>query len=112
MNLNKAEIHLIELDVAVGAEMQKTRPCVIIKPLDYYQLAVIIPLSSTTTFTTSYYTIVKIDSGTANLKTDSLAMCHHIRSVSYDRISRKIGTLPDLDFGKIMTALEDFIFDE
>ena len=110
LNLSKGEIYWVDLDPSQGSEMQKVRPCVIIKPLDYWKLAVIVPLS-TTNFQTSAYTVVGIEARTGGLQYDS-ALCHHIRSISYTRIRSQIGTLPEIDFHKIVTALEDFIFDE
>ncbi len=89
-NVEKAGIYWVNLAPTEGREIEKKRPCVIIKPLDYWELAVVIPLTSTH-FTTSSYTVVRLASGTGNLRQDSAALCHHIRSVSYLRIKEKIG---------------------
>lgn len=92
----------------VGHEQANTRPCVIIQTLDYSQLAVIVPFTKQG-LSEQIYSVVKILKNSGGLTSDSFALCHQIRSVSYKRIIRSMGTLTERDFNKIATVLDDFL---
>ena len=108
----RAQIVLIDLGTVpnqvVGHEQAHTRPCVVIQTLNYAQLAIVIPFTSQTP-PTQIYSIVKVLQPFGGLTTDSFALCHQIRSVSYKRIAKVLGHLPDRDFNKITTVLTDFL---
>ena len=89
-----------------GHEQAFQRPCAIIRSFSNLSLVIIIPL---TTKQPQYglYTIVKIPKGSGGLNEDSYALCHQIRTVSFDRILNKIGQLENKDFLKIKTVLLD-----
>lgn len=75
---------------AVGHEQAKTRPCIVIKDFNRLQMAIVLPLS---TKEKSYYTVVKIDKIETGMSLDSYALCHQLRTISYNRIKGKTGTL-------------------
>jgi mRNA interferase MazF len=108
----RADIYYIDLGTVpqqvVGREQGNTRPCVVIQTLDYSELAVIVPITSKLP-PHQIYSIVKILQGNGGLTSDSFALCHQIRTVSYQRIIKRIGTLPIHDFNKILTVLADFL---
>lgn len=89
-----------------GHEQGFERPCVIIKSFNNLDLAVIIPLT-TKEAKYSLFTIVKIQKGTAGLTADSYALCHQIRTISFDRITSKRARLDNKDILKINSVLID-----
>ena len=82
------------------------RPCIIIKSFNNLELVVIIPLT-TKEAKYSLFTIVKIQKGAAGLTADSYALCHQIRTISFDRIIGKRAKLDAKDILKIHSVLID-----
>lgn len=89
-----------------GHEQGYHRPCIIIKSFNNLGLAIIVPCS-TKEPRYSLYTIVKLLKGVGGLTSDSYALCHQIRTVSYDRIIKSRGHLPPTDILKIQSVLID-----
>jgi mRNA interferase MazF len=89
-----------------GHEQGFERPCVVIKSFNNLDLAVVIPLT-TKEAKYSLFTIVKILKGTAGLTADSYALCHQIRTISFDRIVSKRARLNSKDILKINAVLID-----
>lgn len=89
-----------------GHEQGSERPCVIIKSFNNLNLAVVVPLT-TKEAKYSLFTIVKIIKGTAGLTSDSYALCHQIRTISFDRITGKRARLDKKDILKIHSVLID-----
>lgn len=89
-----------------GHEQGLERPCIIIKSFNNLELAIIVPLT-TKEAKFSLYTIVKIQKGTAGLTADSFALCHQIRTISFDRIVSKRSKLENKDILKIHSVLID-----
>ena len=108
----RAQVVMIDLgkvpNQVVGHEQANLRPCVVIQTLDYAQLAVIVPFTSQS-LSEQIYSIVKIPKNAGGLTSDSFALCHQIRSVSYKRIVRSMGHLSDKDFNRIAIVLDDFL---
>lgn len=108
----RTEIVLIDLgsipNEVVGHEQANKRPCLVIQTLDYSHLAVVVPITTQTP--PSYiFSIVKLVQGTGGLPADSHALCHQIRTVSYKRILKSYGLVPNRDFNKVLTVLADFL---
>jgi mRNA interferase MazF len=89
-----------------GHEQGLERPCVIIKSFNNLELAIVVPLT-TKEAKYSLFTIVKIQKGTAGLTADSFALCHQIRTISFDRIVSKRSKLESKDILKIHSVLID-----
>ena len=89
-----------------GHEQGFERPCVIIKSFNNLDLAVVIPLT-TKEVKYSLFTIVKLAKGTAGLTFDSYALCHQIRTISFDRIISRRAKLDNKDILKIHSVLID-----
>src|SRR4051794_11614883 len=110
MSFSPGDICLIDLGTPPtaikGHEQALTRPCVILKDFAYLKLFIIIPITSQTP-KFSHYTIVFLVKGIGGLTKDSYALCHQIRTVSSDRIIKKIGILPEREFKKIQAVLID-----
>ena len=108
----RSEIALIDLGTipnqVIGHEQANKRPCLVIQTLDYSDLAVVVPFTSQTP-PTQIYSIVRIAQNSGGLTSDSFALCHQIRSVSYKRIVKIMGQLPDREFNKVLIVLSDFL---
>ncbi len=108
----RSEVVLLDLgkvpNQVIGHEQANLRPCVVIQTLDFADLAIVVPFTSKTP-PSQIYSIVKVLQNSGGLTSDSFALCHQIRSVSYKRIVKSMGHLPDRDFNKIITVLADFL---
>ena len=89
-----------------GHEQGLERPCIILKAFNNLELAIVIPLTSKEP-KYSLFTIVKILKGTAGLTTDSYALCHQIRKISFDRIIGRRSKLDPKDILKIHSVFLD-----
>lgn len=109
-NYTKGEIINVNLGIPPkeikGHEQGMERPCVVIKSFNNLDLVVIVPLT-TKEAKYSLFTIVKIPKGTAGLTADSYALCHQIRTISFDRITSKRAKLDKKDILKIHSVLID-----
>ena len=110
LNFTKGEIINVNLGIPPkeikGHEQGFERPCVIIKSFNNLDLAIVVPLT-TKKAKYSLFTIVKILKGTAGLTADSFALCHQIRTISFDRIINKRAKLDNKDILKINAVLID-----
>jgi mRNA interferase MazF len=94
--LNQGEIWQIGLDPAVGAEMKKTRPALIINAdaLGKLPLKIIAPITDWKDHYSSYPWMVKIIPTDQNgLVKVSAVDCFQIRSVSIERLNILIGSV-------------------
>jgi mRNA interferase MazF len=89
-----------------GHEQSYDRPCVVIKAFSNLRLAIVVPCTSKEQ-KYSHYTIVKVQSGSGGLVSDSYILCHQIRTISYERILGKLGKLDSKDILKIQSILLD-----
>lgn len=106
--MNRGEVWLINLSPTIGAEIQKTRPAVIVNDdeLGILPLRVIIPLTDWKERYTKAVWHVKIEADkTNNLTKTSSADCFQVRSVAKERFVRKIGEISDEKLLEIETAL-------
>jgi mRNA interferase MazF len=106
--MKRGEIWLICLDPTVGAEIQKTRPAVIINSdaLGKLPLSVIVPITDWKTHYSIAPWMVQIKPKDANgLSKISSADCFQVRSVSHDRFVKKLGSLRPETLKQITTGL-------
>jgi len=89
-----------------GHEQGFKRPCIVIRAFNNLGSAIVIPLTSKEP-KYSIFTIVKLSKGSGGLTSDSYALCHQIRTVSFDRIIKKRGKLGSKDILKIHSVLID-----
>ncbi len=110
MKLEKGEIIDVNLgqppEEIKGHEQGWARPCVVVKEFNNLSLAIVIPVTSKQP-KYSIFTIVKLLKGTAGLTSDSYALCHQIRAISFDRIIKKRAKLDNKDVLKIHSVLID-----
>lgn len=96
-----------EIESVVGHEQAFHRPCIVVQSFNSLQLALVIPITSSTKLT--HYSIIKIAKGEGGLTTESYALCHQMRTISLQRITSTRGTLPDRTFNKIRGVLRDIM---
>jgi mRNA interferase MazF len=106
----KGEIVNVDLGVPptaiIGHEQANTRPCVVIQSFPALQLAIVVPITSKNP-PRHLYTYVHLPAGTGGLNMESFALCHQIRTVSFDRVLRAFGKLGSKEFLKIKAVLMD-----
>lgn len=106
--MKRGEIWLISLDPTVGAEMQKTRPAIIVNDdaLGLLPLRVIVPLTDWKDRYAAAAWMVKLepDSRNRSLK-PSAADCFQLRSVSQQRFVKQIGEVSEAALKEIADAL-------
>lgn len=89
-----------------GHEQGKIRPCIVIKSFNRLSLITVIPVTSVEP-KYGTFTVVKIPKGTGGLTADSYALCHQIKTISFDRVLSYRGKLDATVIHKIHTVLID-----
>lgn len=112
----RGEIWLVNFDPAIGSEIQKTRPALVIQnDIGNRVSPVTIVAAITTTLKRVYPFQVYLPAGQAGLSADSVVTLNHIRSVDRKRLVHRLGalipkTLNEVDRAIIVSlgiALED-----
>lgn len=106
--MKRGEIWLINLDPTRGAEIQKTRPAVIINDdaLGLLPLRVVIPITEwKTRYEAASWMVQIVPDSKNHLTKESSADCFQVRSVSTERLVKKLGAVSDTILSEIETAL-------
>lgn len=106
--MRRGEIWLINLDPTVGSEIRKTRPAVIVSSdlIGILPLKVIVPLTEWKERYTNAPWMVRIDSDDQNgLSKTSAADGLQVRSVSHQRLIKKLGVLQQIQIAQIVQAV-------
>lgn len=96
--MKQGEIWLVNLDPTLGAEIRKTRPAIIVNnnTLGRLPLKIIVPLTDWKPRYEIAPWMVQVTNDSMNqLKKTSSAGCFQIRSVSEERLVKKIGKRRD-----------------
>jgi mRNA interferase MazF len=99
----RGELFLVNLDPTRGAEIQKTRPCVVISPDELNAnllTAIIAPL--TTVSRASPFRIPCRAEGKAGF-----IVLDQLRTVDRERLVRRLGKLPDPTLAKTLATLQE-----
>lgn len=98
----RGEVYLVSLDPTVGAEMQKTRPAVVVSP-DELNVAlatvVVVPLTTGRAYPFRPQTRVGGKPG--------VAAVDQVRTVDRRRLSRRIGVLSEHALATVLEALAE-----
>lgn len=97
--MKRGEIWLVNLDPVVGSEANKTRPAIIVSndaanssaQAHGRGVVTVVPVTSNVGRYRPFQ--VFIESGDGGLSVDSKAQAEQVRSVDYQRMVRKVGTL-------------------
>jgi mRNA interferase MazF len=107
-NPKRGEIWLVNLDPTVGAEIQKTRPAIILSS-DYIgklPLKLVVPITDWKPAFASDLWHIRLDPTEQNgLTKPSAADALQSRSLDIRRFIRKLGTIPDSDMQEITKAI-------
>jgi len=107
MKYEQYQIILVNLDPAIGSEIKKTRPCVIVSPNEmnkYIRTIIIAPLTSTSK---NYPTRVKI---THNKKI-SWIVVDQIRTIDKRRIIKTLGELSKSEIKTLKSIIKETLVD-
>jgi len=99
----RGRVYWVELDPIKGAEISKTRPCVILSTNEVNQhrkTVVVLPLTTTKT-----PAIPPLLIATPSMGADSKARIEHIRGVDKSRIRAAIGDMDAVDVAAVEDAL-------
>ena len=105
---SRGEIYLVNFDPTLGSEIRKTRPALIIQNNVANQFSPIIIVAAITSKYDDklYPTEVLILANTSGLKQDSVILLNQIRSIDRQRLSKKIGKLPEATLKKVEAAIK------
>ena len=107
--MKQRDIWLVNLEPTVGAEIKKTRPCVILNDdsIGILPLKVVAPI---TDFKDKYmevpWMIKLVRDNSNNLDKDSVIDVFQVRAVSEERLIKKIGVISPEDLNKASNALK------
>ena len=105
--MRQGEIWLINLDPAMGAEIRKTRPAIIVNDnrIGKLPLKIIVPLTEWKDHYKVAPWMVKVSPDNKNnIKKPSAADCFQVRSISELRFVKKWGVINADNLEKIKTA--------
>lgn len=106
--MRRGEVWLINLDPTVGAEIQKTRPAVIVNDdaVGILPLKVVVPITEWKERYAVAPWMVRLESDAENgLDKPSAADAFQVRSVAQERFVRRLGKLSDAVMQAITRAL-------
>jgi len=106
--MRRGEVWLINLDPAIGAEIKKTRPAVIVNDdsLGILPLKIIVPITEWKARYDVAPWLVRLEPDAKNgLDKISASDAFQVRSVAQERFVRKLGKLSDTAIQEITRAL-------
>ncbi len=105
--MRQGEIWLVTLSPTVGAEITKTRPCIIVScnEIGILPLKVVAPITDFKEHYSSVPWMVELNPNSGNnLSKRSVADLFQLRSVSQSRLLKKLGSVTNGEFLKIIEA--------
>jgi mRNA interferase MazF len=104
----RGEIYLVNFDPTVGAEIQKTRPALIVQnDIANRHSPITIVAAVTSQFDEPLYpTEVLIRSPEGGLTVDSVVLLNQVRSVDKRRLVRRLGALTPTTMERVTRALQ------
>ena len=106
--MNRGEVWLVNLNPTIGQEMSKTRPAVIVNNdvVGILPLKVIVPITNWKDRSANRPWMVKLEANNRNgLAKNSAADTFQVRSLSQDRLVKKLGKLSNFEMEEITLAL-------
>jgi len=106
MKLNQGDIVSITLDPTKGREQKGVRPAVIISSNAFHNSGLVLICPLTTTLHMFGGDVLVSPNKKNGLKKDSEVLVGHIRSVSQDRVYKKIGSIEYAELVKIFEGID------
>jgi mRNA interferase MazF len=106
-SVKKGDIHLVNFDPTIGAEVKKIRPAVIVSNDINNTNSPIISIAPITSNVSKVYSFeVEIPAGTGGMKTKSKVMVNQTRAIDKARLIKLMGKLTGQYLDKINRALK------
>ena len=105
--MRRGDVYLVSLDPVVGSEVGKTRPAVIVQndlANRSSPTATVIPITSREDRVYPFQ--VRLSAGEGGLEKGGKVLCEQIRTISRQRLGRRVGHLPEDRLRKIREALD------
>lgn len=106
----RGEIYLVNFDPAIGAEIKKTRPALILQNDIANRYSSVIIVAAITSFSDkdgkTYPTEVFIGDSEGGLDNNSIALLNQIRTIDKRRLVKKLGVLKDKTIDQIGKAIQ------
>jgi mRNA interferase MazF len=106
--MKQSEIWLLDLDPTIGAEIQKKRPAIIVNDdrLGKLPLKVVVPITDWKDRYEIAPWMLRIEPNSSNgLSKISSADCFQIRSLSQERLIKKLGSIDEITLEEIKEAV-------
>ncbi|MBI4748256.1 MAG: type II toxin-antitoxin system PemK/MazF family toxin [Acidobacteria bacterium] len=103
LGMNRFDIYLVSLDLTIGSEIQKTRPCVIISPNEMNKFIRTVIVAPMTTASNIYPTRVTCEFDGKK----GLIVLDQIRTVDKTRLVKKLGQLDREPQTQVLTTLAE-----
>jgi len=107
MEIKQYDIYLVNLDPAIGSEIQKTRPCIVISPDEMNKNIQTIIVAPMTTKSHNYPTRPKV---TFEKKTGWIVL-DQIRTVDRRRLVKRLGRVNDETIINIKATIKEMLVD-
>lgn len=109
----KNNIFTINLEPTIGAEMKKTRPCLIISPDEMNKSLKTVQIAPLTTNERNIPSRVKISATSkSNLKNDSFVALDQIKTIDKSRIGDRIGEISKVESQNVSNVLIEMFRNE
>lgn len=108
--MKKFEIQVVNLDPTIGAEMQKTRPCLIVSPDEmnrFLRTFIVVPLTSSQRNLPTRVLIKATEQ--SGLNNDSYAALDQLKTIDKSRISGYIGEISEEEKRKVSDTLKEMV---
>jgi mRNA interferase MazF len=103
MGIDQYQVILVNLDPTVGSEIRKTRPCVVISPVEMNKHLNTLVIAPLTTSKTQYPTRVKIK---FKRKTGQVVL-DQIRTIDKSRMIKMLGYLNNTEISEIKRVINE-----
>lgn len=103
MAINRFEVHLISLDPTVGAEIRKTRPCLVVSPDEMNHHIRTVIIAPMTTRGRDYPTRVRC----RFQGREGQVVLDQIRTVDQSRLVKKLGRLDARTAATVLNVLQE-----
>ncbi|MGI8504441.1 MAG: type II toxin-antitoxin system PemK/MazF family toxin [Hassallia sp.] len=104
----RGEVYLVSFDPTVGAEIQKTRPALVLQndvSNEYSPITIVAAITSK--FDEPLYPIeVLIQAPEGGLTINSVALLNHIRSIDKQRLIKRLGKLEESTIKQVNQAIQ------
>lgn len=105
--MRRGDVYWVNLDPVIGSEVGKGRPAIVVQNEAANRSSstvTVIPLTSSTRKVYPFQ--VPVPAGEAGLPQPSKALCEQVRTLSVNRLTERLGSLPDERMNEIREALD------